>query len=305
MKEIGSIGNIFEKALDGSNILLHGILMNEVRVIRAGIHINDIVRESSGNEYIADFDLWLRFKGQFENADIEFTHSVHPILMTTPIREYTADDITTQIYHIKAAFRAMPDYRAYPMDKQVLTIGFRHRFKTRDQLIYISDPASPSEILGKNVAVSLPDLGKEWRTEGISFYTNVITNFSTLGSPKFFNTSHTIVYSQFNAEISAKRHDVSLVFKVFLPFVFILICLFLIRLIRPQRFRLRLSGLLIIFIVTFVFHLKFFYEISTEYMLPADYIFFIIYAVIILTIFRFVRVCHQFSDTISTKNGKS
>ncbi|NJL58547.1 MAG: hypothetical protein HC887_01740 [Desulfobacteraceae bacterium] len=221
MTETDTIGNIFEKTLKGSNILIHGTLMNEVRVVRVGISVNDIGISSQPSEYIVDSDLWFRFKGQFENTDIEFTHSIQPVDMGTPIREYTADDITTRIYHIKAVFRAMPDYRTYPLDKQLLTIGFRHRSETRDRLIFVSDPAPSSEIFGKPAAPSLPTFGKGWKTEEISFYTDVITNFSTLGSPKYFNTSHTIVYSRFNAEISAERNDPRCCVSIFFAIVFI------------------------------------------------------------------------------------
>ncbi len=288
MTETDSIRNIFEKTLKGSNILIQGILMNEVRVIRTGIRINTVTG-SSENEYTVDADLWFRFKGQFDNPDIEFTHSIHPVEMGTPIREYTADGITTRIYHIKAIFRTIPDYQVYPLDKQLLTIGFRHRTETRDQLIFISDPASSAEIFGKPDAASLPDFGKKWKTEKISFYTDVITNFSTLGIPKFFNTSHTIVYSRFNAEISAKRNDLGLVFKFFAPFVLIGIALFFIRFIHSQKSNLRLSGLLMIFIASIICHLKFFHEVPAESLLNADYFFFIIYSVIILIVFISVR----------------
>jgi branched-chain amino acid transport system substrate-binding protein len=286
--EPDSIGNIFKKTLDGRVILVQGNIINKIKIVFVGIHLKSVTSVKP-SEYTADFDLWFRFRGEFKDADIEFTNSLNPVRLESPIREFSDHDVTTRIYHVNSAFRIKPDYHAYPLDEQVLAIRFRHYSETRNQLIYIPDFASPSEILGKDVRASLPDLGKEWKSTGLSFHTDVISNVSTLGSPKFFNKSNNILYSQFNAEISAKRNDAVFVVKVISPYIFILFCVSVIGFIRPQRFRLRLSGLLIIFIATIIFQLKFYYDVPAEYLLNADYFFFIIYTVIILTILVTVR----------------
>lgn len=290
--ETESVGNIFKKTLDGSNILVQGNIMNEAGVVWVGIHLNAITSVKP-SEYTADFDLWFRFRGQFEDADIEFTNSLEPVHLGVPVREYSDHDITTRIYHVSSAFRIRADYHSYPFDEQIFAIRFRHHSQTRNQLIYIPDSVPVSEILGKDVGASLPDLGKGWKTAGLSFHADVIRNVSTLGSPRFFNKPDNMVYSQFNAEITAKRNDAGLVVKVVSPYLFIFICLSVIGFIRPQRFGLRLSGLLIVFIATIIFQLKFYYEISAEYLLNADYFFFIIYAFIILIMFITVRGSHS------------
>lgn len=300
--EPDSIGNMFKKTLDGRVMLVYGNIINKTKVVFVGIHLNAI-SSVTPSEYIADFDLWFRFGGQFKDADVEFTNSINPVHLGSPIRESLDHDVTTRIYHVKSAFRITPDYHKYPLDGSTLAIRFRHHSETRNQLIYIPDFASPSEILGKDAGVSLPDLGREWKTTGFSFHTDVISNVSTLGSPKFFNKPNNILYSQFNAEISAKRNDAALVVKVVSPYVFILICLSVIGFIRPQKFRLRLSGLLIIFIAAIIFQLKFYYDVPAEYLLNADYFFFVIYAVIILTMFIIVRGCRFSPNTISGKKG--
>jgi branched-chain amino acid transport system substrate-binding protein len=273
--ETDSIGNIFKKTLDGRVMLVHGNIINKIKIVFVGIHLNAI-SSVKPSEYIADFDLWFRFRGEFKDADVEFTNSLNPVHLGTPIRESSDHDVTTRIYHVKSAFRINPDYHAYPLNGSTLAIRFRHYSETRNQLIYIPDFASPSEILGKDVGASLPDLGREWKSTGLSFHTDVISNVSTLGSPKFFNKSNNILYSQFNAEISAKRNDAVFMVKVISPYVFIFICLSLIGFIRPQRFRLRLSGLLIIFIAAIIFQLKSYYDVPAEYLVNADYFFFII-----------------------------
>ncbi len=296
--EPDSIGNMFKKTLDGRVIVVQGNIINKIKIVFVGIHLN-VISSVTPSEYIADFDLWFRFRGQFKDADVEFTNAINPVHLGSPIRESSDHDITTRIYHVRSAFRIKPDYHAYPLDGSTLAIRFRHDSETRNQLIYIPDFSSPSEILGKDVGASLPDLGKEWKSTGLSFHTDVITNISTLGSIKFFNKSNHILYSQFNAEISAKRHNAVFMVKVISPYIFILICMSVIGFIRAQKFRLRLSGLLMIFIATIIFQLKFYYEVPTEYLVNADYFFFIIYAAILVMMFIIVRGSRLSPNTIS------
>ncbi len=74
---IDSIDNVPQKVLDSELIVIDGIFMYNINVVYAGIDIIEVSVNRS--EYTADFYLWFLYAGDFDDTNIEFRNSVHPV----------------------------------------------------------------------------------------------------------------------------------------------------------------------------------------------------------------------------------
>jgi len=194
-------------------------------------------------------------------------------------------DFTTHTYHIRAAFQSDFDFHAYPFDKQILSIEFRHADKTREQLIYISD------ILGMRHFIQEQDRSGEdynslpgWEINRAAFFQDIITNDSTLGVPASFDVENSIRFSRFNTKVQIKRQVLGFLFKdVFSVFIMVLI-LYIIYFVSCDQFELRLSIGMGVLMTNAFLHQDVSSNLQVSYILAIDYAFFAVYGLSALSI---------------------
>jgi len=293
--DLNTVENMLKEILEGNIILIDGKFMNKTKLVYTGLDINTISDLSIKNSScVIDFYLWFRFEGEFDDSNLEFVNSVDPLTLGRPVIEDKTGNLTTRAYRLKAPFKINFQFHEYPFDKQTLQIQFRHVKQTRDKLIYISD------ILGmrlKNSKKKRFSALSSWTTDSIMFFQNIITNNSTLGVPKFFNSRNSIKYSQFNAQIKIKRRIVSFLIKnLILIFVMIMIS-YVTYYIPADVFPIRISIGMSTLLTTAFSHIKLSQEIPVGYILAIEHTFFSVYGLAALSILMSVLIFKQYKRT--------
>lgn len=262
--------------LDGDILLIKDTVMGKIRVVYAGIdNITLGIPDMRHSECEMEFDICFRYAGTFDDAHIEFTNAAGPITLGKPFKEETERNILSRTYHVKGKFRYDADFRAYPFDCQAIAVRFRHAVLSDDRMIYFPDilsvPRSPDS--------TIPG----WDIKGVSLFQDVAVKDSNLGNPKFFDSPHLMSYSQFNAEVRIRRKSDSVVFIYAIPFVAILILLYGIYFIKPDRLLSRVIIVMLILTLTVCIRIIPLKEFSVPYLIPPDYAFFTLYLLIILS----------------------
>jgi ABC-type branched-subunit amino acid transport system substrate-binding protein len=87
----------------------------------------------------ADFEIWFRYHGQFDPADIVFDNAMEGSLSMAVLDEHVADHIQYKKIRVKATFY----FHLTPVDflqhKVDLVLSFQHRKMNRNELIYVVD----------------------------------------------------------------------------------------------------------------------------------------------------------------------
>jgi branched-chain amino acid transport system substrate-binding protein len=266
-----------KQILDGDILLIKDTVMNKIRIVYAGIdNIKLGIPDIKRSECEMAFDIRFRYTGIFDDANIEFTNAVSPISLEKAVKEETDHNITTRVYHVKGKFKLDFDFRVYPFDSQVIPVRFHHAVMTDDRMIYFPDtlelPRPPdSKIPG-------------WDVKDVSLYQDVAVKDSNLGNPKFFDSPHRINYSQFNAEIVILRQRDFTVAAYFFQIAAMLILLYGIYFIRPDRLLPRVIIPMVILTFGVCSRLISLIDFSAGYMVSLDYIFFTVYILIILSV---------------------
>ena len=276
-----------KQILDGDILLIKDTVMNKIRIVYAAIYnIKVGIPDIKHSECETEFDIRFRYAGIFDDANIEFTNAVSPVSLGKPVKEESGR-LTVRIYHVKGKFRLDFDFRDYPFDSQVIPVRFRHAAMTDDRMIYFPDtldiPQSPD--------IAVPG----WDVGDVSLYQDVAVKDSNLGNPKFFDSPHRINYSQFNAEVEILRQGNFFVAAYFFQIAAMLILLYGIYFIRPDRLLPRVIIPMVILTFGVCTRLISLIEFSAGYMVSLDYAFFTVYILIILSAPLSLYICrlHQ------------
>jgi len=220
----------------GKDIIeVQGQSIKYFRIVYAGLDISRINRiDTDKGMFSADFYLWFRFRGNFDNTRIRFTNALNPVSLGEPVMEVHNRDITTRAYRIIADFKADYDREAYPLDQHTLRISLCHEEQTRKELVYVPDVTGLSLTAGKADKEKMmlnPVSG--WNTTDISYFQDIA---ETPGTGK-----NTVSLSRLNTEIRIQRQGrVSLLLKYVFPMFVIVIILYFIFLIPPDLPKVRM-----------------------------------------------------------------
>jgi branched-chain amino acid transport system substrate-binding protein len=313
---------MLQQVLNKQIIQSNGQLMNRARVVYVGIDFNEISELDFGDSlYTADFFLWFRFKGDFDDRNIEFVNALNPdtslekliiqqsfsgddlSLMpnsgssTNPIVEQFHNDLTVRSYRVKTTFKAEFQFHDYPLDIQILPILFRHQELARDQLIYVVDTQGMKlrQFEPENIESTTRQFFKlgGWFVNDMLFFQNAYQNDSTLGMPNLFDEQQRIIFSQFNVAISIERYVSSFIIKTMLPVVFLIVLGYISFFIRAFAKKLAIGTNLII--ATSLFHLKLSSDLSNVgYIILMEYFFYLVYFLAICIIL--VALFYHFNE---------
>ncbi|EDN69508.1 Extracellular ligand-binding receptor [Beggiatoa sp. PS] len=291
MTQLHNVDNLLQEVLDNKMLLVNGKFMSEASVVHAGIDFNDISELNlSSSTFTADFYLWFRFRGDFDDTDIEFINIFDPAknqLGKPIVDQHSKENITTRTYRLKTQFKADFDFSKYPLDKQILPIYFRHNTLTRDKLIYVVDAQgmgvhkTGNQSLKKKTE-NVFSIGG-WKIEKVLFFQDTQKNDSTLGIPELFNEQQRIEYSRFNSALEIDRHVLSFVLKNLLPVIFLIVLGYASFFIQTFPQKLALGTNMIV--ATSLFHLKLSSELrEIDYIILIEYFFYLVYLLAIFTI---------------------
>ncbi|MGD1700566.1 ABC transporter substrate-binding protein [Dapis sp. BLCC M229] len=258
-------------------------------IVYVGLDLNEIsnLDEKSSN-YLVDFYLWFRYKGNVSPDKIEFINyginrldSGEQLTLEEPIESGEENGVKYKIYRIKADFHEKFDFHDYPFDQQRLTVKFRNIKRTRDELIYAIDfigmqNITTQELFNKWRQKVFKQI-TSWRPTKITFFQNTLVNDSKLGYRKFINTNSYLEYSQFNVVIDIKREIVSFSLKNLLPLWFFVLVAYQLLFLPFDKLSAELfSGILLAIVF---YHLSLLEALpdGIGYVVALDYAFYLVY----------------------------
>ena len=264
-------------------VFVDGRYMYKTKVVYTGIDLNKISNIDMKNyTFFADFYLWFRYQGEFNEKEIEFINAKSPISLGNPIAEDTYNGITYRAYRVRADFKVPFDYRNYPFDKQTLEIVFRHPSQTKEQLIYVRDNLRlmPKAELMKQLSQSGID---GWNPIDIQVYADTLASNSTLGNPRI--TEAVVEYSTFKADLDLQRDALNFSIKNLFPLFAVVLLSYLAFFMPPDQFSVRVSLGINGIMTTAFFSLKVANDLPPlGYLVALEYIFFMIYILAIFVI---------------------
>ena len=279
----------------GDLALVNNQLMKKGRVVYAGIDINNISNlDLHDGCFDADFYLWFRFEGVFDDKNIVFTNSKQPIALDPPIYEYQTEDFNTKTYHVKGTFQSRLNFRMYPFDHQQLQIKFRHQFKTRDQVTYIPDILGMKHtgIKKSTDRTQLISTMKGWKVYKTDIYQSCLTRSSSFGNPTLFEQPKEINFSIINMHIDIQRDSLDIAFRTFAPLTVIILLIIFAACIPSKRFGIKIGILLPSMVSTIIYHYKLLATLQSLKISFAESVVNVIYALIctglIFAIIRYI-----------------
>ncbi len=277
--------NILKNILEGESILIGNSLLNKSDVVYTGIAVNEICNLNlKKGTFTADFYLWFRYKGNFEDADIRFVNAVEPVRPGPPISDTVENGIRVRLYRIRADFRIDTDFSMYPFDSQTVSVQFCHERRTREELIYVKDVwGEPDTVRRKHGGRIKLESEDRWKLGEVSSYQDIVTYSSSLGIPHIFNSWQTINYSRFNTSIRLDRRNFREI-MLLLPIVLMMTGLYAVCFIPSDRYRIRVLSFTAILTATIFFHRELATGLQADYMTIVGYVLFTTYMLTALSV---------------------
>jgi branched-chain amino acid transport system substrate-binding protein len=290
LQSVQNRDNLLQEILENQIIEVNGKFMSLAQVVYVGIDFNEISELKPINSiFSADLYLWFRFKGDFDDKNIEFVNLATDEVLEEPISVWhssTEPGISTKTYRFKTQFKVELDFRKYPLDKQSLPIYFRHKELTKNQLIYVVDvQGMPFNKVGQSDEATNKFFSMGgWYVNKTSFFQSTRVNDSTWGITDFFNNQQRIEFSQFNAIITISRFVVNNIIKTLLPVIFIVILGYIAFYLDDFSQQLAIGTNLIL--ATSLFHLQLASNLpNINYTVLIEYFFYLAYLLAVFIIF--------------------
>jgi len=290
LQSVQNIDNLLQEILENQIIEVNGKFMSLAQVVYVGMDFNEISElDPIDSIFTADFYLWFRFKGDFDDRNLEFVNIATEDWLDEPISVWyssTEPGIRTKTYRFKTQFKVELNFRDYPLDQQSLLIYFRHKELTKNQLIYVVDlQGMPFHQVGQSdEAINKFFSMGGWHVNKTSFFQNTLVNDSTWGITDFFNNQQRIEFSQFNAMITISRFVVNNIIKTLLPVIFIVILGYIAFYLDSFGEQLAIGTNLIL--ATSLFHLQLASNLpNVNYTVLIEYFFYLAYLLAVFIIF--------------------
>ncbi|XCN74114.1 MAG: ABC transporter substrate-binding protein [Candidatus Electrothrix aestuarii] len=237
-----------DKENTGNQLEFNGQQLDRYRVVYTGIDINHISNiDIKQGQFTADFYIWFRYMGDFDDTDIIFPDALTPIVLGKPFSsKKTHDGAHLRIYKKQADFITSLNLQPYPLDHHKLRIRFHHSKETRNQLIYVPDVEglpflSRKNDQGQSMVRTIPG----WKVKDIS-YSQLLK--ASPGNSK-------VPYSVFSTDVEIQRHDrLCLLAKNFSPVFFIILAWYFVFFHPKSRGIFRFHALLLAVLLTLWIH---------------------------------------------------
>jgi len=278
--------------INGDIALVGNQVLQKGQVVYSGIAFNQVSNLNLYDAcYEADFYLWFRFKGEFDDQNILFLNAKNPIQLNQPVFESEKDGVKTKTYHIKGVFNTIFNFKMFPFDDQNLVIKFRHASKTVEQVIYIPDMTGMKDTgVDKTKEYSQLNGIPGWKVSKTDIYQSCISKSSSFGNPLLFDSPQLISYSLLNIDISIQRDNKDVAFRTLVPLIIILIVIAFNIAIPSNRFGLKISMLIITLIPIMIYHNKLLSVLRSIRISFIESLVFVLYfLVVIYGIFAIIR----------------
>jgi potassium-dependent mechanosensitive channel len=132
--------NLMQQFVEGRALYVNDRFMYRTNVVYTGIRpyaISNLnAREGTADE---EFQIWFRWRGDFEPQDIVFGNAVTPIVLEKPEHEIKIGDMQYRSYRVKGTFFLGFSNVRRAFDTQLIGVVFTHRLLSRHNLMYVTD----------------------------------------------------------------------------------------------------------------------------------------------------------------------
>jgi len=280
ISNISIVRDLQGQIAQGSIIKLDGNYYYKTQVVYTGIDLNEISNiDVKNSTFTADFYIWLRYIGEFDESKIEFVNAVNPINLGTPIATDEFNGQTYHAYRVKANFKSNLNFKAYPFDTHSFEITIRNRDIPYQQMIFVLDEVRLLEDSALKEQLNEHIVGG-WEVTDVNVYSDILRTESTLGNPRLSTAG--VDYSIFHVKTTVKRDALNFSIKNLFPMFAVLALAYLAFYIPPSEFGMRVSLGINAIMTTAFFSLK----VSSDlppigYIVALEYIFFMIYSLAI------------------------
>jgi branched-chain amino acid transport system substrate-binding protein len=201
--------SVFKKGIGSKVTLAAGKVLGQKNLVLTGMDINGVksLNVISG-EFIVDFYIWFRFRGEFNEKQLIFENSAPPVRLQKPVLELRQDDFTVRAYHVKAKFKQPLRYDAFPFEKHCLTIRLHHKLQIDRKLVFIPDYLSMRAYLSPEARQIPLENTLDWRVDNVTQKRD--TYKRPIGGFK-------LAYSRYNANIYVERMDGVFALRILIP----------------------------------------------------------------------------------------
>ena len=174
-----------------------------------------------------------------------------------------------------------------------MQIKFRHKDKTRDQVIYIPDISGMKHTgIKKSTDSNQPSQMKGWEIYKTDIYQSCLTRSSSFGNPSLFDQPRQISYSLISMDIGIQRDSLDTAFRTFAPLTVVILLIVLAACIPTNRFNIKTVILLSSLLSTMYYHSKLLSTLQSIKISFAESMVYVVYALIctgvILAIIRYI-----------------
>jgi ABC-type branched-subunit amino acid transport system substrate-binding protein len=202
---------------------LDGEYFRQYRVVYVGVGVNGVSEINAQNQtFDADFFLWFRYQGDQDAEDVFFINAEEPDApLPEPIDRSEIDDEHFAMYRIDSTFSQPLDFRLYPWDKHILTIGLQNVSLSEDDVVYVPDQSnlrqSQAERLSSGVDVTRPfNQVPSWIATRVFFTQDTATTRGTVPDPRS-GAPELRSASTYNVQMAFQRDVRSFLIKNLLP----------------------------------------------------------------------------------------
>lgn len=186
----GEVDNYVQAVRDGRALYVNDRFMYKTNVVYSGILIDKVSDYDPTKETISlEFDIWFRYRGDFEPQNIVFENAVEPIKLETPDRVETIGKLKYKRYRVKSRFETnyIDVQRNY--GSKLIGTSFRHQVLNQNNLFYVVDVVGVGLTDGGTYQDRLRSSGAMGVTLGLiperSWISQEIVHVSGLGNPTF------------------------------------------------------------------------------------------------------------------------
>jgi branched-chain amino acid transport system substrate-binding protein len=286
------VPNFAEKREQGNIIPYRDGYAHATQIVYVGIDLNEVSNlDTATGNYVMDFYLWLRFRGDLNIDDIYFANSVSDIKLGKPIWSRERQGMTVVTYKVRGLFHGDFEFQEYPFDSQQIVLQLRHRNRTRESLTFVADRLG-MQLTGEGA--TLLERVREnrvfrttpgWTVTDATIYQDLVKTASTLGETVLFEGEAEINFSRINLVIDISRGLSSSSSTILLPLAILFIIGMLIYLIPIVEIAPRVSAGVLVLITVSLLRARLANDLTNVgYLVAVDYVFFVFQIVMVFGI---------------------
>ncbi|MBF0439982.1 MAG: mechanosensitive ion channel, partial [Magnetococcales bacterium] len=140
------VTNLLGEVTSGRALYVNDRFMYKTNVVYTGVRFEKVVSlDRATNTTEINFNIWFRWRGDFDPQDVTFTNAVTPIKLESPVREGKDGDMNYRAYRLSGKFYMGYSNVERNYGTQLVGMSFHHRTLGSNNLMYVND------ILGMNL----------------------------------------------------------------------------------------------------------------------------------------------------------